>query len=368
MPGSSETQNAPPLSKIELRERIRRQGLELGFDAIGFAPAVAPPGYPDMLDWLEMGQNAGMAYMERQAQARAHPRGVFEPVATVIVAVLNYKPETSSKPGPGDESIASKRTCGHVAAYAQGRDYHFIFWERLDKLLAAIQADLPDVRGRAVADSAPLMERDFARLAGLGWFGKNTCLIHKSIGSFTLLGALLIDLELPPDAPFEADHCGTCTRCLDACPTQAFEGPYRLDARKCISYWTIEHKGHLPDEAADDLHGWAFGCDICQQVCPWNRKPPAASDAEIRGDGRFHEPDLLDWLEMEPAEMKRLIKGTALERSKRAGLVRNACHVLAGNGASESLPALNRLAESDPDEVVRHAAARAAARLQSNSK
>jgi len=356
------------LSRIELRERIRRQGIELGFDAIGFAPAVAPLGYPNMIDWLEKGQNGGVDYMRRQAQARAHPRGVFEPVATVIVALLNYKPATNSKPGPGDDAIDSKRTRGHMAAYAQGRDYHFIFWERLEKLLAGIQADHPEIQGRAVADSAPLMERDFARLAGLGWFGKNTCLIHKSIGSFTLLGALLVDLELPPDAPFETDHCGTCTRCLDACPTQAFEGPYRLDARKCISYWTIEHKGDLPDDAADALHGWAFGCDICQQVCPWNRKPPAASDAEILGDGRFHEPDLIAWLEMEPAEMKRQIKGTALERSKRAGLVRNACHVLAGNGAAQALPALKRLAESEPDEVVRRAAAKAIARLESNSK
>ena len=353
---------------VELRERIRRHGIELGFDAIGFAPAVAPPGYPNMLDWLEKGQNAGMAYMERQAQARSHPRGVFEPVATVIVALLNYKPETYSKSSQGNGGIDSNRTHGHVAAYAQGRDYHFIFWERLEKLLAGIQAERPEVQGRAVADSAPLMERDFARLAGLGWFGKNTCLIHKTIGSFTLLGALMVDLELPPDVPFETDHCGTCTRCLEACPTQAFEGPYRLDARKCISYWTIEHKGDLPGEAADALHGWAFGCDICQQVCPWNRKPPPAKDAEILGSGQFHEPDLVAWLEMEPAEMKRQIKGTALERSKRAGLVRNACHVLAGNGATEALPALKRLAESDPDEVVRRAAERAITRLEPGSR
>lgn len=341
-----------------LRERIRVFGLDLGFDAVGFAPAVVPPAYPQMVDWLAQGHNAGMDYMRRQADARANPSSVFESVATIIVALINYKPE----PIPdcnSDSDPENQRTRGHVAAYAQGRDYHFVFWNRLERLLAKIQEERPEVRGRAVADSAPLMERDFARLAGLGWIGKNTCLIHRNIGSFTLLGALLIDLELPPDIPFTADHCGTCTRCLEACPTDAFESPYRLNANKCISYWTIEHKGDIPPEQAEKLNGWAFGCDICQQVCPWNRKPEPATDPEIIGDGLFREPNLIEWLEMEPAEMKRRIKGTALERSKRAGLVRNACHVLAGNGATEALPALRRLSEKDPDAVVREAADRA---------
>ncbi len=351
------------MSNLELRERIRRWGVELGFDAVGFAPAVVPPGYPQMRDWLEAGHHAGMTYMQRQAGAREHPRHVFEPVATVIVALLNYKPETTSKDDSADVSNSDARRRGHIAAYARGRDYHAIFWKRLETLLQKIQAEMPGVTGRAVADSAPLMERDFARLAGLGWIGKNTCLIHRTIGSYTLMGALLVDLELPPDRPFTADHCGTCTRCLEACPTQAFEGPYQLNASKCISYWTIEHKGDLPEDAADALNGWAFGCDICQQVCPWNRKPPAATDAEIRGDGRFDEPDLIRWLETDPAEMKRQIKGTALERTRRAGLIRNACHVLAGNGAVEALPALRKLAETDPDEVVRHAAGRAVSKL-----
>jgi len=359
--------NENPLTEIELRERIRLWGLELGFEAIGFAPAVAPPGYPDMLDWLAKGQHAGMGYMQRQAEAREHPRHVFETVATVIVALLNYKAGQASSGDSGDATPAN-RTRGHVAAYARGKDYHAVFWRRLEKLLGRIQAEFPEVRGRAVADSAPLMERDFARLAGLGWIGKNTCMIHKRIGSFTLMGALLVDLKIPPDEPFAADHCGTCTRCLDSCPTSAFEGPYRLDARKCISYWTIEHKGDLPDEAADTLNGWAFGCDICQQVCPWNRKPPAASDHEIRGDGIFDEPDLLEWLKMEPAELKRRIEGTALERTRRSGLVRNACHILASQGAFEALPGLTELAETDPDDVVRRAAARAASKLANSAR
>ncbi len=157
-------------------------------------------------------------------------------------------------------------------------------------------------RCRATGDRSPrrvrhgaLLERDFARLAGLGWIGKNTMLIHRRLGSFTVLGALLIDADLTPDAPFEADHCGTCTRCLDACPTDAFDGPYRLDARRCISYWTIEHRGPMPDEAAGSLDGWAFGCDVCQDVCPWNRKAPIGREPELAAAGRLGQsrPDRL---------------------------------------------------------------------------
>ena len=167
-----------------------------------------------------------------------------------------------------------------MARYARGGDYHEVLWEKLGALLAWLQAERPGLRGRAVADTAPLLERDFARLAGLGWIGKNTMLIDRRIGSFTVLGSLLVDLELEYDAPHATHHCGTCTRCLDACPTGAFDGPNRLDAGKCLSYWTIEHRGPIPAEVAADLDGWAFGCDVCQDVCPWNRKAPPPAGAE----------------------------------------------------------------------------------------
>ncbi len=147
-----------------------------------------------------------------------------------------------------------------------------------------------------MADTAPLLERDFARLAGLGWIGKNTMLIDRRLGSFTFLGALLVDAELEYDAPHDADHCGTCTLCLDVCPTQAFTGPYELDSRRCISYWTIEHKGAIPEATASELNGWVFGCDVCQDVCPWNRKAPAGRLLELSARDEWKDPDLLEWL------------------------------------------------------------------------
>lgn len=343
---------------IAFKEQIRQWGLELGLSAIGFAAPISPTGHVHYLDWLSAGRHAGMSYMDRQAEARRNPAAVLPDVATVIVAMLNYKPPVQAPPEP---DATTHR--GHIAAYAQGRDYHQIFWNRLGVLLEKIQTVRPTVQGRAVADSAPLMEREFAQLAGLGWIGKNTCLIHRQIGSLTLLGELLIDLPLPPDQPFSADHCGTCTRCIDACPTQALTEPYQLDANRCISYWTIEYKGLLSEEIGDNLNDWAFGCDICQQVCPWNRKSPPGTDAEILGDGRFFEPDLREWLKTPKDEIRQAIKGTALERTKRAGLVRNAIAILTANQVRDIIPDLQRLAQDDPDEVVRDSARQALNRL-----
>ncbi len=350
-----------PENLVDLRDQIRLWALELGFDMVGFAPAVTPPNYQFYLDWLQAGHQAGMAYMKRQAEARQDPNAIFPFVATIIVVGLNYKPEAYGQP------LDLKPHQGRVAAYARGSDYHTVFWKRLDLLLQKIQSQRPQVTGRAIADSAPLMERDYGQLAGLGWIGKNTCLIHKKIGSLTLLGELLLDLPLPPDEPFTADHCGTCTRCLDACPTQAFEGPYQLNAQKCISYWTIEHKGEIPEEIAQNLHGWVFGCDICQEVCPWNRKSPVGQSEELMGDGRFDNPDLLQWLEKQDSEWQKAIKGTALERTKRAGLMRNACHVLSANGVQDAIPKLQRIMQNDSDQFVRQAAAQALKHLEVDS-
>lgn len=340
-----------PEELLALRERIRVWAMELGFDAAGFAPAVVPPGYGHYQGWLAAGREAGMAYMKRQEAARRHPGAILEPVATVIVVMLNYRPE-------GDLARQTEPEKGHgrVAAYARGGDYHGVFWKRLETLLENIRAERPEVQGRAVSDSAPLMERDYARLAGLGWVGKNTCLISRKLGSMTLLGSLLVDLQLPPDEPFTANHCGTCTRCLEACPTDAFAGPYQLDASRCISYWTIEHKGVWPEETPDSMHGWVFGCDICQEVCPWNRKSPAGHDLEVGSRSEWAEVNLLDWLRMEPDAFRRMIKGTALERTKRAGLLRNAMSILAEQGNEAAIAEIKRLADSDPDEKVREAA------------
>ena len=255
-----------------LTDGLKLEAARLGFDAIGIAPAVQAPGFPQYLEWLESGHEAGMEYMRKNATKRAHPDSLLDGVRSVVVLSMVYgRNEPESTPPTSSQ--------GKVARYARGADYHRVLWDKLEALLTWIRTECPTVRGRAVADTAPLLERDFARLAGLGWIGKNTMLISRRLGSFTALGAILIDAELAYDAPHLADHCGTCTRCLDACPTDAFVGPYQLDARRCISYWTIEHRGMLADHEAAELHGWVFGCDICQDVCPWNRKAPPGREA-----------------------------------------------------------------------------------------
>ena len=332
----------------DLTDRLKAEALRLGFDAVGIAPAVAPPGYPSFLAWLEQGFAAGMGYLHRQAEARAHPDHILEGVRSAVVVSMVYGRKEELPDGP---------TRGKVARYARGEDYHEILWRRLEELLAWLRAERPGTKGRAICDSAPLLERDFARLAGSGWIGKNTMLIHRKLGSFTVLGTLLTDADLRPDEPFEADHCGTCTRCLDACPTDAFAGPYQLDAGRCISYWTIEHKGAMPEEAAANLHGWAFGCDICQDVCPWNRKAPPGREPALMPRPDAAAPDLLAWFRAEPAAFQRSLKGTALSRAKRQGLLRNAALVLGGRRAVEAIPALAERVRSEADPVVRDACA-----------
>ena len=331
----------------ELTDRLKSEARRLGFDDVGIAPAVPAPGYPGFLEWLAADHHAGMEYMNRHAACREHPRSVLEGVRSIVVVSLVYgrtEPETET-PVP---------TRGKVARYARGADYHGVLRSKLADLLQWLGTQCPTIRGRAVVDTAPLLERDFARLAGMGWIGKNTMLISRRLGSFTVLGALLIDAELVYDPPHLVNHCGTCTRCLDACPTEAFAGPYQLDARRCISYWTIEHRGVLADHDAAKLHGWVFGCDICQDVCPWNRKAPPGREAELDARPEWSDPDLIEWLNLGASEWQARLKGTALARAKRVGLLRNAALVLGSRGSTEAIaPLAARLDDGSEDASVR---------------
>ena len=284
--------------------------------------------------------------------ARAHPSSVLEGVRSVIVVSVVYA-QAATAAADAHPALAARSP-----QYARGGDYHALIWRKLEELLEWLRVECPEIRGRAAADTAPILERDFARLAGLGWIGKNTMLIDRKLGSFTFLGALLVDAELEYDAPHDAEHCGTCTLCLDHCPTHAFNGPYELDASRCIAYWTIEHKGAIPESAASNLDGWVFGCDVCQDVCPWNRKAAPGHLAELVARPEWNDPDLIEWLSRDAAGWKARLKGTALTRAKRAGLVRNAALVLGGRKVAEAAAALARLAD-DPEEdpVVRESAA-----------
>lgn len=243
-----------------------------------------------------------------------------------------------------------------MSRYAWGEDYHDVIRRRLDALCALLAAQAPQARVRGVIDTAPLLEREFAELAGLGWIGKNTLLLNKQAGSWFFLAALVTDLELVYDAPHGADHCGTCRACLDACPTQAFVDSYVLDARRCISYLTIESRSAIPHELREGLGDWLFGCDICQEVCPWNHRAPLADEPALEPRGAMTTLDLAELFTLDETAFRARFRHTPLWRPKRRGLLRNAAIVLGNQRAIEALPALvHGLNEHDP--LVRGACA-----------
>jgi epoxyqueuosine reductase len=338
-----------------LADRTKREARRLGFELAGIASAAPADGFDSYRDWLAAGHAGEMAYLHRHADARRHPDAILPEVRSVVMLGMNYKP-------PADEA-ARPLLAGRVARYARGLDYHDVLRQRLNALLDWVRLQAPGCRGRGVVDTAPLLERDFARRAGLGWFGKNTMLLNKRLGSYFFLAALLLDLELPPDPPHEAAHCGTCTACLDACPTGAFVAPGQLDARRCISYLTIELKGQVPEQLRPGVGEWLFGCDVCQEVCPWNRKAPAAAEPAFAARADLVAVDLVELLGLSEEEFRRRFRGTALARSKRRGLLRNAALVLGNCGDPAALPALER-ALTDPEPLVREAACWAIDRIR----
>ena len=327
----------------------------LGFSLCGIAKAAEADDFARLADWLDRGYAGEMEYMRRHAEARKHPDSILPEVRSVIMLGMEYNEknrigiETGNGPTiPSADSHDQKRTdktLGKIARYAVGSDYHDVIRRRLNKLLSCLQTEVNGCRGRGVIDTAPLLERDFARRAGLGWIGKNTMLINKHRGSYFFLAALLVDLDLEPDLPHAAEHCGTCTACLDACPTQAFTAPGWLDSRKCISYLTIELHTQIPEEIRSQLNGWAFGCDVCQEVCPWNRHDSSA--AETVG--------LLELLSLDEQQFRMRFHGTAIMRTKRRGLLRNAALLLGERGDESAIPTLRR-ALADSDALVREAA------------
>lgn len=359
-----------------LESRLKARALELGFTLSGIALATDADTFPHFRDWLSRGYAGEMAYLHSQADARRHPSSIQETVRSVVMLGMEYFGTRSSEFGIEENqsalvagSLSSTPNSelpipnwnGRVAAYAQGPDYHRYIWDRINALAAWLEAEVPGCHTEAVADTAPLLERDFARRAGLGWVGKNTMLIHPTRGSFFFLAAVLCDLDLKPDAPFTTSHCGTCTACLDACPTQAFPEPGKLDATKCISYLTIELRSDIPVELREGVGNWLYGCDVCQDVCPWNRK---GSPGPI---GFAHDPELerldpVELLGLDATAFRERFKKTSLWRNRRPGLLRNAAIVLGNVGDERALPALQKALE-DTEDVIREAAAWAIERI-----
>lgn len=290
-----------------------------------------------------------MSYLPNRREAYQHPRHVLEGVRSIVMLGYDYRSQPIQSPPPPGK--------GRVARYAwEAQDYHTMLWDKLRSLSEIVLAEVPTAAVRGIVDTAPLLEREFAQLAGLGWQGKNTMLIHPRRGSYFFLAALLSDVELVYDTPLATDHCGTCRRCLDACPTQAFPQPYVLDATRCLSYLTIELRDAIPMPLRAGLGDWLFGCDICQEVCPWNRFAPKTAPADGGLPDAGAAVDLCELFWLDDGQFRARFRTTPLWRPKRRGLLRNAAIVLGNQRHAPAIPALAR-GLSDAEELVRAASA-----------
>jgi epoxyqueuosine reductase len=341
---------------LSLEHLLKAQAYGLGFDLVGITSLGAMETADAFDSWIGKGYAGEMDYLPRGAAKRRDSRLPVASATSAVVVGLSY---------------GGREPSGPVARYARGDDYHDIMMIKLEDLHRWLESELcRPIGGKAYVDTGPILERDLARRAGLGWFGKNTNLINPRIGSFFFIGVLLVELDLVSDAPFDADRCGSCTRCLDACPTDAFVGPRLLDATKCIAYLTIEAKGAIPPEQREKIGGLIYGCDVCQDVCPWNVR----FSQEIR-EKAFRPRDVLDGdaraiarriLSMDDDAFRKDFKGSPMKRAKRRGLARNAAMVLGNVGTTDDLSILVAALE-DPEPLVAEHAAWALGRIGSNT-
>lgn len=335
-------------SLVTFTRALKDHAESLGFRASGVCTAQDSPSYDLFVEWLDKKYDGEMAYLRNRQAAYAHPESVLAGVRSILMLAIDYRTEKPQLATSGQ---------GKISRYAWGDiDYHDLIHVRLKSLKKFVLSHFPHANVRGVVDSAPLLEREFARLAGMGWIGKNTLLLNRQAGSLFFLAALLTDLKLTPDDPQPTDHCGTCTACLDACPTGAFPQPYVLDATKCISYLTIELRSPIPHELRGGVGDWLFGCDICQDVCPWNRKAPIAREEAFFPREDSNPIDLVGLLKMTDDEFRRRFRHTPLWRSKRRGVIRNAAIVL---GNQRYLPAADSLVDllTDNEPLIRGACA-----------
>lgn len=301
----------------ELSRRIKERVLHEGFEKVGIVAAAAlNPERNQLIEWLGRGYHADMRWMARDPEMRTDPRRLFPAVRSVVVVAINYY-----TPQKHDDDPAM----GKVSRYAWGDDYHEVVGARLRSLLAWIQSEIPEAEGKVCVDIQPMMDKAWAARAGLGWIGKHTNLITTEYGSWVFIGELLLNLELEYDSEILADHCGSCTLCIDACPTQAITEPYVVDANKCISYATIElREPALPQPVAEKLEGWFYGCDICQDVCPWNRFEQTTDEPSFQPREGNVNTSLAEVLELTPETYSERFRASAMKRAKLSGLQRNA--------------------------------------------
>jgi epoxyqueuosine reductase len=342
-----------------IEARIRDAARELGFDACGLTGVEAPwPAGDHLREFVDLGRHGEMGWMETTAERRTHPRAMWLDARSAIVLGVNY--------GPDSDPLAAleQRGRGAISVYAQGDDYHELIKGRLKALARWLVAAKP-CQVKVFVDTAPLMEKPLAGAAGLGWQGKHTNLVSRDFGSWLFLGVVLTDLVLAPDVA-ETDHCGQCQACLDICPTKAFPAPYQLDARRCISYLTIEHAGPIPEEFRAALGNRIYGCDDCLAVCPWNKFAQVSHETKLAAREALVSPPLADLAALDDAAFRALFSKSPVKRIGRDRFVRNVLYAI-GNSGDPALAVAARARLGDASEVVRDAAAWALARLQTSA-
>ena len=347
------------MNKSELTQKVKDKAKELGFSLVGVTTADPPDHLDFFQDWLDSAHYASMEWIgaERSLERRSDPRKILPECQSILVLACPY-------PAPRGNYMG-----GNIASYAQNQDYHQIIEKRLRQLMESIEDWVGgSVPNRWYVDTGPVLERELAMRAGLGWIGKNTSLINREHGSYFFLSEILLGLELITDPPITESLCGSCTRCLDTCPTRALKEPYTLDARRCISYLTIEHRGDIPVELRTQMGDWIFGCDICQIVCPWN-KPGKQSHFILESllpREELTDIDLINDISLSQEEFSTRFKGSPIKRTKRRGYLRNVAIALGNRGDKDAIPALED-ALKDEEELIREAAAWALSKIKENS-
>jgi epoxyqueuosine reductase len=334
-----------------LEDAIRAEAERLGFSACGFAPAdAADAAGLDLKRWLEAGHHGTMGWMEERAHHRVSPRALWPEAKSAIALGMSYAPASDPL------ALAARPELGRISVYAQGGDYHKTVKKAL-KALARFIVDCARSELKVFVDTAPVMEKPLAQAAGIGWQGKHTNLVSRDHGSWLFLGVILTSLDLKPDSPTHSgQHCGTCRRCLDACPTQAFDGPHRIDARRCISYLTIEHEGPIPKEFRAAIGNRIYGCDDCLAVCPWNRfADAAAANRAFLPRAELAAPRLADLLALDDSAFREMFIGSPIKRIGRNRMIRN-CLIAAGNSGDRALIQSIQMHLGDPDPVIAEAA------------
>lgn len=338
----------------DLKDRIKAKSSQLGFVLTGVTTPEPPPHYSTFEHWLAQGYHGTMDYLasERSQTRRANPREILQECKSILVLATPYHSplQTGNDEELNHEGLGER---GQIASYAWGDDYHDVLTERMKELVQFIEEQVGGpIKNRWYTDTGPILERDLAQRAGIGWIGKNTCLIHPQHGSYFLLSEILLDLELEPDAPFVTDHCGTCTRCIDACPTDCILPDRTIDARRCISYLTIELKDDIPLELREKMGGWIFGCDVCQMVCPWNR---FAEEGDPAFADRHPVHSLTEELTLTSQAFNQRFKGSPVKRAKRRGYLRNVAVALGNTGDRIDLPVLQQALDDQEPMVREHA-------------